>query len=101
MTLSEALKKRIMDLADERKMSLHKLTTVSGVAYSTLSSFFLGKCSSLTLTTILHICEGLNIKLKESNITNQQLKEYVSEMAYNLSQIVKSDTMDLVLSCRI
>ena len=65
MTLSEALKKRIMDLAEERKMSLHKLTTVSGVAYSTLSSFFLGKCSSLTLTTILHICEGLNIKLKD------------------------------------
>ena len=43
---------------------------------------------------VLNSCEWLNIRLQDSHISNQQLKEYVSEMAYNLKQIVKSDTMD-------
>lgn len=43
---------------------------------------------------VLNSCEWLNIRLQDSHISNQQLKEYVSEIAYNLKQIVKSDTMD-------
>lgn len=43
---------------------------------------------------VLNSCEWLNIRIAEENITIQQLKEYVSEMAFNLKQIVKSDTID-------
>lgn len=43
---------------------------------------------------VLNSCEWLNMRLNDKHITNQELKEHVSEMAYNLKQIVKSDTMD-------
>ena len=64
-TLSNAVKQRIINLASERKITLHKLTLESGIPYSTLSSFLNGKCESITLTTLLHICEGSQISLKE------------------------------------
>ena len=65
MTLSNAVKQRIVDLATGNQITIHKLALNSGVPYSTLSSFLSGKCMSITLTTILHICEGCNIELKD------------------------------------
>lgn len=65
MTLSNAVKQRIVDLATGNQITIHKLALNSGVPYSTLSSFLSGKCMSITLTTLLHICEGCNIKLKD------------------------------------
>ncbi len=59
MKLSQAVKKRILKLIDERKITLHKLSLDSGISYSTLNSFMNGKCKNPNLTTILHICEGL------------------------------------------
>lgn len=63
MNLTNAVKQRIINLAGERKITLHKLALDSGIPYSTLSSFLNGKCTSMTLTTLLHICEGININL--------------------------------------
>ena len=65
MTLSNAVKQRIVDLASKNKITLHKLALNSGVPYSTLSSFLNGKCTSITLTTLLHICEGAGITIKD------------------------------------
>ena len=65
MTLSNAVKQRIINLAAQKKITLHKLALDSGVPYSTLSSFLNGKCTSLTLTTLLHICEGSGISIKD------------------------------------
>lgn len=65
MTLSNAVKQRIVDLATGNQITIHKLALNSGVPYSTLSSFLSGKCMSITLTTLLHICEGCNIELKD------------------------------------
>ncbi len=65
MTLSNAVKQRIINLAAENKITIHKLALRSGIAYSTISSFLNGKCTSITLTTLLHICEGSKINLKE------------------------------------
>lgn len=65
MTLSNAVKQRIINLAAERKITIHKLSLDSGVPYSTMSSFLNGKCESITLTTLLHICEGTQITMKE------------------------------------
>lgn len=64
-SLSNAVKQRIINLASERKITVHKLTLNSGVPYSTISSFLNGKCDSITLTTLLHICEGTEITLKD------------------------------------
>lgn len=65
MTLSNAVKQRIINLAASEKITIHKLALRSGTAYSTISSFLNGKCTSITLTTLLHICEGCKITLKE------------------------------------
>ena len=65
MTLTNAVKQRIINLASKKKITLHKLALESGVPYSTLSSFLNGKCTSMTLTTLLHICEGVGIEMKE------------------------------------
>lgn len=81
MTLSNAVKQRIINLASERKITLHKLALESGVPYSTLSSFLNGKCTSITLTTLLHICEGSGIRIKDffddplfKNVTSENIK---------------------------
>ena len=65
MTLQNAVKQRIINLAASQGIKIHKLALNAGVPYSTISSFLTGKCSSITLTTLLHICEGCNITLKD------------------------------------
>lgn len=65
MKLSEAVKKRIINLANEKNITLHRLSLRAGISYSTLSSFINGKSQSPKLVTLLHICEGLDIELNE------------------------------------
>ena len=65
MLLSEAVRKRIIKLAKEKKITLHKLANLSGIPHSTLNSFMNGKSNSPKLVTLLHICEGFGIELKE------------------------------------
>lgn len=65
MNLSNAVKQRIIDIATKKDITIHRLALMSGVPYSTISSFLNGKCSSITLTTLLHICEGSNMELKD------------------------------------
>ena len=55
MRLSEAVRRRIIKLADERNITLHRLSLESGISYSTLSSFINGKSQSPKLVTLLHI----------------------------------------------
>ena len=63
MLLCTAVRQRIINIASEKKITLHKLALNSGIPYSTLSSFMNGKSNSVTLTTLLHLCEGANIEL--------------------------------------
>ena len=65
MLLCTAVRQRIINIATEKNITLHKLALNSGVPYSTLSSFMNGKSNSLTLTTLLHLCEGSNMELEE------------------------------------
>ena len=65
MLLSVAIRQRIINLAIENDVSLHQISLDSGIPYSTLSSFLNGKSEDPKISTILHICEGLNISLQE------------------------------------
>ena len=65
MQLSEVVRRRIIDLADQRNITLRRLSLESGISYSTLSSFINGKSQSPKLVTLLHICEGFGIELNE------------------------------------
>ncbi len=63
MLLCTAVRQRIINIAASKGISLHKLALSSGIPYSTLSSFMNGKSNSLTLTTLLHLCEGAHMDL--------------------------------------
>lgn len=64
MDLSEAIKIRIINLCNEQNITLHQLSLQAGLTYSTLSSF-INKNKSITISTLLHICEGLDIELRD------------------------------------
>jgi transcriptional regulator with XRE-family HTH domain len=65
MQLEEAVQKRIINLCEIQNITLNKLSTNSGLPYSTIFSMFYGKSKNPKLSTILHICEGLNIELTD------------------------------------
>ena len=65
MLLSDALRKRIKNLLKENNMNNWKLFKATGVSNSTLSYFMSGKRQLINMKTLLHICEGFNIGLKE------------------------------------
>ena len=65
MKLWDAIRNRILDLANQNNITIHKLSLLSGIPYSTLSRFINKKSKSPTIDTILHLCEGLNIELKD------------------------------------
>ena len=65
MLLCTAVRQRIINKEKKKNITLHKLALSSGIPYSTLSSFMNGKSNSITLTTLLHLCEGANIELED------------------------------------
>ena len=65
MLLSEAIKLRIIELLEINKISAYKLSYKSGISPSNISDVLRGKVSEPTVSTILHICEGANITLKD------------------------------------
>ena len=66
MQLSDAIRKRINQLLKENNMNIWRLYKTTGVPASTLSYFMTGKRELINLKTLLHICEGFNIELKDS-----------------------------------
>ena len=65
MRIGEAVKRRITDLCDERKITLNKLATISGITQSTLNNITSGRNKSATISTLKKICDGLDITLAE------------------------------------
>ena len=65
MDLSQAVRKKITNLIEERNINVSKLSTMAGISRSTLSKFLAGKRKIIRLDIIENICEGLNIKLKD------------------------------------
>lgn len=65
MLLPEAIKLRIIELLDVNNLSAYKLSYKGGISPSNISDVLRGKVSEPTISTILHICEGANITLKD------------------------------------
>ncbi len=65
MTVGIAVKERILQLCDERNLSVNKLATISGVTQSTVNNIVSGRNNSATVSTVKKLCDGLNISLEE------------------------------------
>ena len=65
MYLSDAIEKRIFDLCEERSITLNRLSTICGITQSTLNNIKNRDNKSVTTLTVLRICNGLDISLKD------------------------------------
>ena len=65
MTVGEAVRQRIIQLCQERDISINKLSSISGVTQSTVNNIVSGRNISATVSTIKKLCDGLGITIDE------------------------------------
>ena len=65
MKLSGAVSQKILKICDEKDISINKLSSICCITQSTIQSLIDGKSKNPKLLTIIRICEGLDITLKE------------------------------------
>lgn len=65
MLVAKAVASRVVDLCEDRNISINKLAVMSGLTQSTLQSIISGKSQNPKMLTIVRICESLEIELKE------------------------------------
>lgn len=65
MRVGEAVRLRILELCRERKITVNKLATLSGLTQSTIHNITGGRNTGTTITTIQKICDGLDIGIQQ------------------------------------
>ena len=65
MTVGEAVRQRIIQLCQERDISINKLSSISGVTQSTVNNIVSGRNNSATVSTIKQLCDGLGLTIDE------------------------------------
>lgn len=63
MKTTEAVLNRILQLCQERNMTINRLATVSALPPSSIKNILYGKSQNPKLLTIKLICDGLDITL--------------------------------------
>ena len=65
MRIGEAVRLRILELCQERNLSVNKLSGMCGLTQSTLNNIVSGRNNSASVSTIKKICDGLEISIRE------------------------------------
>lgn len=65
MDLQQAVKLRVLKLCKKKNITINKLATLSGMNQSTVNSLVDGTSKNPKLLTIIRICFGFNITVKE------------------------------------
>ena len=65
MNIGEAVRLRILDLCEERDLTVNKLSNISGVTQSTVNNIVSGRNNSATISTIKKLCDGLGITIED------------------------------------
>lgn len=65
MKISEAIAQKILNIIKEKDITINKLATICCLTQSTVDSLLNGKSKNPKLLTIVRICDGLNITLKD------------------------------------
>lgn len=65
MTIGMAVKERILQLCNEKHITVNMLGTISGVTQSTINNIVSGRNNSTTISTIKKLCDGLDITIIE------------------------------------
>ena len=65
MNIGEAVRERILELCEQRNISINKLCHMSGVTQSTVNNIISGRNNSATVSTIQKLCDGLEITIED------------------------------------
>lgn len=65
MTIGSAVRYRLLELCNERNITINKLSTMCGITQSTLNNIVSGRNNSTTVSTIQKICDGLEISITD------------------------------------
>ena len=65
MLISQAIVLRINELLKQNNLTVYKLSYKAGISNSIISDCKRGKVKEPTISSIIHICEGLNMELKD------------------------------------
>lgn len=65
MRISEAIAQKILNIIKEKDITINKLANTCCLTQSTVDSLINGKSKNPKLLTIVRICDGLNITLKD------------------------------------
>ncbi len=74
------VKNRILNLCEEKRMTINKLATESGVAPSTIKNILYGKSRNPGIVTLKMLCDGFGITIvdffstEEFNNLEQEIK---------------------------
>lgn len=63
MNTYNAVKNRILNLCEEKRMTINKLATESGVAPSSVKNILYGKSKNPGIVTLKMLCDGFGITL--------------------------------------
>ena len=65
MDIGQAVRLRLLELCEEKKLTVNQLALRSGVTQSTLNNIVSGRNRSTTVSTLKKLCDGLGITLGE------------------------------------
>lgn len=65
MNIGDAVRWRILELCEQRGLTVNKLAIICGLTQSTLNNITSGRNNSTTIATIKKICDGLDISISE------------------------------------
>lgn len=65
MRLYQAVSHRILDLCNERNISINRLSIICGITQSTVNNIVNGGSKNPTISTIKKICDGLDMPLND------------------------------------
>ena len=83
MQLSNAIRQRILNLAELKNLKLIELAKAADVSYSTLISFMVVQTKTLTLNTLFNLCCGFNIDLVDF-FDDELFRDVVDEHEKNI-----------------
>lgn len=65
MNIGDAVRLRILELCDQRGLTVNKLSIICGITQSTLNNIVSGRNRSAKVATVKKICDGLDITIAE------------------------------------
>lgn len=65
MAIAEAVVRRIHKLCHERRITVNKISDISGITQSTIGDIVNGATSNAGIATIRKLCDGFDISVRE------------------------------------